>query len=280
MHSLKTVRSAFPVRHRVAQATLNFSQQPEPQLLHAIAEVIKPTDKARPNRIKGVLASGDKKFFIKVQRVEALPKKLRIAFGRPKRSGRYDWPVEELLNSYIAAERGAETARVVAFGVVTARFGVVQDYVFLTEFLDDHLNGLQWLERNPERAPDLVKACMKLIMDMHGLRLTHLDLWIANVMVPEQTLNSLRVIDLENVFTRQSDFNADTLGFQLGFLYRKELYRFIDEQAYDGLVAEFLAEQSHVDRAAFQRTYSVSKHNKLSHKRRRSIFLEGKLSLV
>jgi hypothetical protein len=277
MHSLKTIKSAFPLRHQIAKATLNFCQPPEAQMLDGIARLIEPSDQERSNRIKTCVGHGDRKFFIKVQRVEALPMKLRIALGRPKRSGRFDWPIEELVNTYIASQRGADTPRVVGFGVIKPRFGIVQEFVLLTEFLDGHLNGLQWLQKHPERAPVLIKACMKLIVDMHSRRLTHLDLWIANVMVPEGEESALRVIDLENVFTRPSAFYSETLGFQLGFLYRKEMYSFIDEASYDGLVDDFLAESADIDRAAFQRIYEVSKRNKPSHKKRRRIFLEGKI---
>ena len=280
MRSLQKVKSAFPVQHQVAKATINFSAPPETELLDAIARLIEPHRMTRPNRIKGVVADSRRRFFIKVQRIEALPKKLRIALGRPKRSGRFDWPVEELVNSYIAAERGTRTARVVGFGVVKPVLGIVQEFVLLTEYLDDHVNGLQWLQQHPARAPELVKACMQLILDMRSRHLTHLDLWVANVMVPAIEQEPLQVIDLENVFTRSSDFQSETLGFQLGFLYRKELNRFIDERAYDDLVADLLATHEDFDHAAFQRVYTLSKHNKLSHKKRRAIFLEGKLSLI
>ena len=280
MQSLKTVRSAFPLCHQIAKATLNFSRPPSVAVLAAIGKLIEPHYLDRPNRISQLVGHDGCKFFMKVQRVETLPKKFRITLGRPKRSGRFDWPIEELLNTIIAAERGVETARIVGFGVVKPRFGIVQEFVLLTEFLEGHLNGLQWLQKHPERVVEFIKGCMNLIVDMRNRGLIHLDLWVANVMVPEKQWNTLRVIDMENVFTRPSGFNSETLGFQLGFLYRKEMNHFIDEALYDSLVADFLRECVEIDGAAFARVYTASKHNKFSHKKRRKIFLEGELEIA
>ncbi|WP_237881538.1 lipopolysaccharide kinase InaA family protein [Pseudomonas sp. PGPR40] len=279
MQSLKTVKSAFPFCHQIAKATLNFSYPPSVAVLDSIASLIEPHYLDRPNRTRQFVGHGECKLFMKVQRVATLPKKLRIALGRPKRSGRFDWPVEELLNTIIAAERGVETARIVGFGVVKARFGIIQEFVLLTEFLEGHLNGLQWLQKHPERVVEFIKGCMNLIVDMRKRGLIHLDLWVANVMVPEKPWSTLRVIDMENVFTRPSDFASETLGFQLGFLYQKEMKHFIDEALYDGLVADFLRECVEIDSAAFARIYTASKHNKFSHKKRRKIFLEGELEI-
>lgn len=280
MQSLNTVRSAFPLCHQVAKATLYFSQLPGASILDAIGKLIEPHYRDRPNRVSQPVGDDACKFFMKVQRVETLPKKYRITLGRPKRSGRFDWPIEELLNTIIAAERGVETARIVGFGVIKPRFGIVQEFVLLTEFLDGHMNGLQWLQQHPERVVEFIKGCLNLIVDMRNRGLTHLDLWVANVMVPEKQWTTLRVIDMENVFTRPSGFNSETLGFQLGFLYCKEMSHFIDEALYDSLVSDFLRECVEVDDAAFERIYTASKHNKFSHKKRRKIFLEGELEIA
>lgn len=280
MQSLQTVKSAFPLRHQVARATLHFATSPGAPLLAAISKLIEPPYRDRPQRVSQPVGQGDGQLFMKVQRIDTLPKKLRMMLGKPKRSGRYDWPLEELLNTVVAAQRGLKTARVVGFGVVKPRFGVVEEFVLLTEMLDGYCNGLQWLQKHPHRAVEFVERCMKLILDMQSRGLTHLDLWVANVMVPDDGARSWRVIDMENVFTRLSAFPSQTLGWQLGFLYRRELHRFIDEALYDVLVLRFVGGCPGVDREAFLGVYRLSKVLALSHKKRRQIFLEGCLGVV
>jgi hypothetical protein len=246
-------------------------------MLAAIGKLIAPASHTRPNRVSQLVENGSQKLFMKVQRIKTLPKKLRIMLGRRKRSGRFDWPVEELMNTVMAAERGIHGVRVVGFGTVKPRFGMIQEFVLLTEYLDGYLNGLQWLQKHPEKVELFVKQCMELIVRMNNDGFTHLDLWIANLMVPVNTDDAFRVIDMENVFTCKSAFNSETLGFQLGFLYRKELNRFIDEPRYDILIANFLQDRDDIDLQAFQSIYAPSKHGKYSHKKRRKVFLEGKL---
>lgn len=279
MQSLKAVKSTFPVRLQVANAILNFKQVPSPSALHAIGTLVTPS-KGRAKRVSQLLDHDDGKLFMKIQDIETLPKKLRVMLGRRKRSGRYDWPVEELVNTVLAAERGIEGAQVIGFGIVKPRFGIVQKFVLLTEYLDEHLNGLQWLEKHPDKACDFIQRCMQLIVRMNDCGFTHLDLWVANIMVPPTPHTSLRVIDMENVYARQSSFYSQALGLQLGFLYRKEVQRFVDETSYDNIVSKFLVEYKGIDRAAFDEFYTLSKHRKLSHRKRRKIFLDGTLAHV
>jgi hypothetical protein len=279
VQSLKAVKATFSLRHQVANATLNFAKTPNPLMLEAIDRLFASANHGRPKRVSQLVAHQDCKVFMKIQHIETLPKKLRIMLGRRKRSGRFDWPVEELLNTVIAAERGIGSARVIGFGMVKPRLGVIREFVLLTEFLDGHLNGLQWLEKHPEGADQFVKKCMDVIVGMNRSGFTHLDLWIANIMVPDEHEKALRIIDMENVFTRESAFHSETLGFQLGFLYRKDLHRYMCESRYDSMVSEFLREQADVDEAAFERIYTPSKQQKFSHRTRRKIFLQGKLEL-
>lgn len=277
MQSLKALKTSFSLRHKVANATLNFLHAPSPLMLTAIGTMIEARDKTRPNRVSQFVGQDACKVFVKIQRIETLPKKLRIMLGRPKRSGRFDWPLEELMNTVTAAELGIDGARVYGFGLIKPKFGIVREFVLLTEFLDEHINGLQWLEKYPERACEFIERCLLLVASMNSKGFTHMDLWVANIMVPQGQDLVLKVIDMENVFTRQSAFGSETLGLQLGFLYRKDLHRFIDEAQYDRLVSNFLLSCADVDAAAFERTYSASKHMKLSHRKRRRVFLEGVL---
>lgn len=280
MPSLKAARAAFPLCHRVAKASLSFSHLPNRSLLDAITKLIEPHFQDRPKRVSQPVGDDHNKVFMKIQRVKTLPKRLRVTLGRPKRSGRFDWPLEELMNTLIAAQRGMKTAQVVGFGMVKPRFGIVREFVLLTEYLDGHVNGLQWLRKHPQRTAEFISGCMNLLMDMHSRNLIHLDLWVANIMVPEAAEGAMRVIDMENVFTYPSRFNAQTLGLQLGFLYRKELSQFIDEASYDALVAGFLQQRPEVDAATFEPIYRACKHMALSHKTRRRIFLEGELDIT
>lgn len=275
MQSLRVIKSTFHLRRQVAKATLNFSEPPSPATLQAIGEVIEARSRQRSSRVSQLVGCETCKLFLKIQRIETLPKKLRVMLGRRKRSGRFDWPLEELLNTFVAAELGINGVKVIGFGMVKPKFGIVRDFVLLTEFLEQHLNGLQWLERHPENAVEFVQRCMDLIVSMNDRGFTHLDLWIANIMVPGDRDQPLRVIDMENAFTRQPAFTAETLGLQLGFLYRKDLHRFIDEALFDNIVNEFMRDRAAVDGEAFERMYAISKHRKLSHRKRRKVFLKG-----
>ena len=86
-----------------------------------------------------------------------------------------------------------------------------------------------------------------------------------------------KAIDLENCFRATSQHPAETLGFQMGFFYYRDVYRFITESRYDELVERHISGIGHIDRAKFLAVYKASKHEKIGRKERRQIFLSGNL---
>jgi len=279
LQPLEIFKSKFPVSQKIANATLNFSSQPPESVLKELAEFISKPHSERPSRSSLPMGGKGERLFVKIQRVETLPKRLRVMLGRPKRSGRYDWPLEELLNTLNAVELGVDTAPVVGFGVVRPMLGLVNEFVLITEMLDGHIDGLQWLEANPRQVEAFVLSAFALTLELHRKGLVHLDLWAANIMVPVEHDGPLRVIDMENAFTRKSGFCSETLGFQVGFLYKRELERFIDEARFDALAAEFVGRLDSVHMERFTPCYEAAKLDHIGRKQRRKIFLRGELEV-
>jgi len=279
LQSPEIVKSTFPISHKIANATLNFSSKPASSVLEELAELISTPYSKRPSRTSLPMGREGEQLFVKLQRIATLPKKLRVMFGRPRRSGRYDWPLEELLNTVNAVELGIVTAAVVGFGVVRPTLGIVNEFVLMTEMLDGHVNGLQWLEANPLQVEAFVQSAFAKTIELHRKGLVHLDLWAANIMVPVEQGGPLRVIDMENTFTRKSEFCSETLGFQLGFFYKRDVERFIEEARFDELTLEFVKRFETVQMGQFMRCYEAAKHEHIGRKQRRKIFLKGELEV-
>jgi hypothetical protein len=63
--------------------------------------------------------------------------------------------------------------------------------------------------------------------------------------------------------------------FSWGFFYRRELYRFITEARCDPLVYEELASHYTVDEERFDAVYLLAKHEIISRRARREVFVNG-----
>ncbi|EJN32785.1 Lipopolysaccharide kinase (Kdo/WaaP) family [Pseudomonas sp. GM78] len=165
------------------------------------------------------------------------------------------------------------------YGFKKSRLGIIEEFFIITRLLDQHIDGLQWLERNPDEVDTLIKKSFAALGALHERRITHMDLWAANLMLDEQSSQPAKAIDLENCFHTPPQYPSETLGFQFGFLYHREIYRFITEARYDELAAKAIEAYKHLDPEKFKTFYQAGKHEKIGRKERRRIFLEGVLDL-
>ncbi|WAB99449.1 hypothetical protein OSW16_07310 [Pseudomonas putida] len=229
---------------------------------------------ASSKRVSAPLQCTQSLLFTKREKLDSLKKKLRMQRGQPKRNGMYDWSLEELINTREAARRGARVPRLVGYGYSRSRFGLMQDFFLITELLSGHEDGLATVRQNPEAVHRVIAAAFELLHALHCQGVTHMDLWAANVMLPEQ--GKAQAIDLENSFSGPTAYMSETLGFQFGFFYYREIYRYITEADYDAAVECALAEYfPDVQRAAFNRVYALAKHEEIGRLERREIFTSG-----
>ncbi|HDS1693704.1 TPA: hypothetical protein QEM72_004284 [Pseudomonas putida] len=233
----------------------------------------KPTAK----RVSAPLGCDESAYFIKRDRLDSLKKKWRVQRGRAKRNGTYDWPLEELLNTREARRRGAPVPDLVGYGYSRSKLGLVQDFFLITRLLTGHVDGFKKVRNAPDSLERVIRASFELLHTLHSLGITHMDLWAANVMLPEQ--GSAQAIDMENCFFTPTDYLAETLGFQFGFFYFREIYRYVTEAAYDAQVAQALVRYfPDVDRDSFARVYEIAKHEEIGRMKRREIFQNGAIA--
>ncbi|UTL82477.1 lipopolysaccharide kinase InaA family protein [Pseudomonas putida] len=260
------------LRHR--DTTLHLQAPIAPHTRQAFERLIEQSASAK--RVSAPLACSRSMLFTKREKLDSLKKKLRMQRGRPKRNGMYDWSLEELINTREAARRGARVPKLVGYGYSRSRLGLMQDFFLITELLSGHEDGLAKVRKKPEAVHRVIAAAFELLHALHCQGVTHMDLWAANVMLPEE--GQAQAIDLENSFSGPTAYASETLGFQFGFFYYREIYRYITEADYDAAVECALAEYfPDVQRAAFNRVYALAKHEEIGRLERREIFTSGVL---
>lgn len=260
------------LRHR--DTTLHLQAPIAPHTRQAFERLIEQSASAK--RVSAPLACSRSMLFTKREKLDSLKKKLRMQRGRPKRNGMYDWSLEELINTREAARRGARVPKLVGYGYSRSRLGLMQDFFLITELLSGHEDGLAKVRKKPEAVHRVIAAAFELLHALHCQGVTHMDLWAANVMLPED--GQAQAIDLENSFSGPTVYPSETLGFQFGFFYYREIYRYITEADYDAAVECALAEYfPDVQRAAFNRVYALAKHEEIGRLERREIFTSGVL---
>lgn len=264
---------SFKLNHR--RATLHFKTPPAAFTAQALQRLIEQKRSAK--RVSAPLDCSKSALFTKRQQLDSLKKKLRVAFGNTNPNDLNDWVIEELINTAEAHKRGAPVAPLVGFGYSKDRLGLMDDFFIITGLLEGYTDGWLWISTRPNQVETLIASAFELLHSLHQQGISHMDLWAANVMIPEHAPGPAKAIDLENCFCRPTDFLSETLGFQFGFFYRREIYRFITEAHYDQLVDAALARYPGIDRERFNHCYQISKHEDVGRKSRRAVFLEGKL---
>ncbi|PPS60799.1 hypothetical protein CR917_07365 [Pseudomonas sp. BRM28] len=231
------------------------------------------------NRTSAPLSTGDSPLFAKRQAIETLPKRIRFTRGTRKSCGMFDWPIEELINTAEAHRRGASVPGVVGYGYTRSRMGLMNDFVIITELLQNYTDGYQWILAKPEEVERVIGAAFELLLSLNSSGIYHMDLWAANVMMCNDGVGATHAIDLENCFAAAPRFLSETLGFQLGFFYRREVGGLVGESAYDALVARALETCEGINRERFHAVYQMAKHHHIGRKERRDIFLSGRVVL-
>lgn len=270
----KIWQNEYPFTLRHGSSTLHLQGPVAPYTRQALEQLIAQTPTAK--RVSAPLCCERSRLFTKREKLDSLKKRLRIQRGRPKRNGMYDWSLEELINTHEASRRGARVPRLIGYGYSRSKFGLMQDFFLITELLGEHEDGLARIRNAPEAVHEVMTATFELLFDLHCLGITHMDLWAANVMMPKQ--GKAKAIDLENSFSEPSNFFSETLGFQFGFFYFREIYRYITEADFDAAVECALAKYfPDVDRSAFDHVYALAKHEDVGRLKRREIFTHGVL---
>jgi len=273
---LQQLQRDYPFSLQFQNTTLFLREAPDSGALAALQQLIGGRKTANHKRFSRPLPTGSKAFFAKIEPLNTLKAMLRVTWRKTHGDGRYDWPIEELINTAEANRRGACVPPLVGYGHTKSGLGLTREVFLLTELLDDLVDGKRWLKQHPDEVNQFITTAFALLGRLNSKDITHMDFWAANVMIsPDGT--SARAIDLENGFSHRSAFFSEALGFQMGFFYYREVHKFITERHYDALVEQFIATQGPFDRARFDAVYHVAKHEKIGRKERRDVFLSGKL---
>lgn len=153
----------------------------------------------------------------------------------------------------------------------------MNEFFIITQLLQNYTDGYQWLLARPEEAEQVIGAAFELLFSLNSSGIYHMDLWAANVMMCNEGIAPTCAIDLENCFSATPPFLSETLGFQFGFFYRREVYRSIDEKRYDALVRQALNAYQDVDHHRFNAVYEQVKHRDIGRKERRDVFSHGRI---
>lgn len=261
----------FTFKHR--RSTLHLKAPASTAMVTAFEQLL---GQNRPsNRASAPLQGVENTLFAKHQVLENLQKKLRFTRGLRKRCGMFDWPIEELINTTEAHRRGVRVPGVIAYGYTRSRLGLMNDFFIITELLQGYTDGYRWTLTFPGDVEKVITAAFELMLSLNNSGIYHMDLWAANMMMCECSTAPTYAIDLENSFAQKTYFLDETLGFQFGFFYLREIYRFITEAQYDTMVYKALEAYEGVDYKRFSQVYEVSKHRDIGRKERREIFLRG-----
>ncbi|MGY4531292.1 hypothetical protein ACVW0Y_000395 [Pseudomonas sp. TE3786] len=273
---LQQLQRDYPFPLQFQNTTLFLRHAPDAGVLTALRQLIDGRKNAKRRRFSSPLAAGTQGLFAKIEQLDTFKTKLRVTWHKSYRDGRYEWPIEELLNTAEANRRGAHVPPLVGYGHTKSGLGLTREVFLLTELLDDLVDGKLWLKQHPDEVGQFIATAFTLLDSLLAKNITHMDFWAANLMISPDG-SSARAIDLENGFSRRSEFFSETLGFQMGFFYYREIHKFITERHYDALVEQFIATQGPFDRARFEAVYQLAKHEKVGRKERRDVFLSGKL---
>ncbi|MDT9631404.1 hypothetical protein F6S08_09185 [Pseudomonas sp. JV449] len=267
------VLQSFPTTLTHRNATIFTTDTADHKTQQAIQDLI-DTRHQLTDRISAPLKGMEANLFAKSQPLDSLRPKLRVTFGRAKRDGAFDWPVEEVINTLGAQKRGAPIAGLYGFGYRKSALGLIQEFFIFTEMLEGHLNGLEWLKQERD-IQSLITASFKLLHCLHSKGVVHMDFWANNVMINLEQPTHAKAIDLENCFLTPTDYLTEVLAFQFGFYYRREIFRFMIEEDYDRRVLQELGNYDGIDRRRFDEIYTSSKHENISRRARREIFHNG-----
>ncbi|WP_131658087.1 BUD32 family EKC/KEOPS complex subunit [Ectopseudomonas composti] len=221
--------------------------------------------------------NGTSPLFIKTSTLDSIPSRVRATLGLKRRSGLYDWALEELCNHAEAQTRTDLIPKLFGYGVIRQRGGLVNEIFLNYENLAGWMDGYEWLRKNPSNVCRFAEAGLALIAQLNAKGIYHLDLWAGNMMLSDGDLENLKAIDLENCFIGENRYTSETLGFQFAFLYQHQLNEFITETIYDQIVESQLAGWKAIQKDRFDLFYKHFKHHGADRKERHLIPKTGHL---
>lgn len=280
MRYLKPYKQEFPHTVVSGDLTLHLDNDGAADILKPISALLAQRDSGELRRsISGCMSGASSRLFVKTVELESLPSRLRVTLGMQRRVGGYDWPIAELINSASAWRQGAPVPRLRGFGYRRNGVRPVRELFLISDMLDGYVDGKFWLSQPQMQIEPFLQGAFALIRELHEKLVCHLDLWAGNVMLDPQRLAAMKVVDLENCYIGHPPYWSEALGFQFAFLYLRLVQDHIDEALYDHLVHAALSEYPGIDRVAFERVYSLCKHQQISRKKRRDLLLTGNLQL-
>ncbi len=279
MRYLGTYKRIFKHEARLQDLTLHVRD-------HDCADVLSPISELLGRRghepLRGSLTrcldTSRSRFFVKTEKIDSFPSRMRATFGMQRSDGGHTWLVEELRNSVEAFRRGAPVPQVAGFGYQRRGRRLVREFFLVSEMLDGHVNGMEWIRRPGIDIESFLQSCFSLFKHLHDREIFHLDLWLANIMVDPANPDQLRVVDLENCHIGAAPRYAETLGFQFGFFYFRFVREYLTEARYDELVSTALQAYGDIDGECFSRVYELAKHRPTCRKKRRLLISQGKLA--
>lgn len=252
--------------------------QPKADLWPMIEEVIIKSRSAGGKRVVQPLHGKESgEIFLKISPLSSIPSKVRATLAIKRRSGLYDWPLEELSNHAKAQKRTQLIPRLLGYGVIRQRNGLVSEIFLNYEHLKGWDDAYSWLKTQAKQTHEFAKAGLELILQLNRQNIYHLDLWAGNMMLNNNDISNLKAIDLENCFIGNNPHPSETLGFQFAFLYQHQLSEFIPEPLYDQFVKSCLAKVEHIEKARFNIFYEHFKHHGADRKERHLIPKTGRL---
>jgi hypothetical protein len=274
-----TLQQNYHHTFRFSNTALHLREEPCQCTQQALRQLIIDRRKRSATRTTAIIPGSKRSLFAKVQRLDSFRSKVRVTLGTPQRNGRFDWPLEELQNTLLAQHRGVPMPALQGFGYTRSGLGLAVDYFLITDLMADYTDGKKWLIENPGEIETFILKAFELLDSLTSKNIIHMDFWTGNLMQSTDAQCPLIAIDFENCFARPTQYLSETLGFQLGFLYHREVNRFITEARYDSLVEGYLKRKPTVSVDKFNEVYQVSKHNHLGRKERREVFLQGRVVL-
>ncbi|RYZ79508.1 MAG: hypothetical protein EOP06_27065, partial [Proteobacteria bacterium] len=101
----RSVLESFPTTLNHRNATVFTTCSTDDSTQQAIQDLIDTRHQLK-DRVSAPLKGMENDLFAKSQPLDSLKPKLRVTFGRAKRDGTFDWPVEEVINTHRAQKRG------------------------------------------------------------------------------------------------------------------------------------------------------------------------------
>lgn len=245
------------------------------ELLGATLHHFRAREEANKTWLSAPIYTNKKTFFIKSTELSSFPSRARVTLNLKRTNGLYDWPIAELHNNITINNLTEQTPTLIGHAIRTSCTGLAKDIVLIFEYLNNHIDGLQWIKENPNQIREFIKLTMEFIISLNNTGIIHLDLWARNVMLPENEPTAIKLIDLENCMIGHTRFPSETLGFQFGFLFHHTLKNHINEDEYDLIVEEKLPSGDGFQRPRFEKYYQYFKHVHASRKERQTIIKRG-----